>query len=164
MTTSTWVRLYGNPMRPVLRVFVVALVAMPLAILAGGIVRAGGVAGVVLGATLLPPAAYALSRLGRLLWRLTSFGVFVSAEGVRVVGAREVVVPWSRIAGFESRTRADVLSSAWTGGEVLWIVCTDGEAIPTRLSRGAPATVSRRSTYEQAVSTLERMRGEHTGG
>ncbi|MFF3561877.1 hypothetical protein ACFYXS_17700 [Streptomyces sp. NPDC002574] len=163
MTTSSWVRLYGNPTRPVARAFVLVRLVMPLAILAGGIVRSGGAVSVVLGVLLLPPAGYGLLRLGRFMWRLTSSGVFVSGEGVRVLGTREVVVPWSRIAGFESRPRADVMSSAWTGVEVLWIVCTDGSAVPTRLSRGVPAAVSRRRTYERAVDTLDRMRGEHNG-
>lgn len=161
MSTTTWVRVYENPLRPFMRALGLLWLAIPSVVLVGGLTRMGGLGAVLLGVVLVPPAGYAGYRIARVLWRVTSVGIFVSDIGIKVVSPAETVVPWSEVAGVEPRPLART-GGLWSAGKVLWIVRRDGTAVQTRLSQGPPLTLTGGRAYERAVGTLEGMIDGHS--
>ena len=81
MSTTTWVRVYENPLRPFMRALGLLWLAIPFVVLVGGLTRMGGLGAVLLGVVLVPLAGYAGYRVARVLWRVTSVGLFVSDIG-----------------------------------------------------------------------------------
>lgn len=155
--TTTWVRVYANPLRPFMRALGLLWVVGPCGVLVGGLTRLGGLRAVGLGAVLVPAAGYAGYRIARVLWRVTAVGVFVSDLGVKVVNPAETVVPWAQVARVELRPPTRSGGGLWSTGQVLWIVRTDGTAVQTRLSQGPPLTLTGRRAYARAVRTLDGM-------
>ncbi|MDT3395905.1 hypothetical protein RKE29_04475 [Streptomyces sp. B1866] len=162
-TTATWTRVYRNPRQPLVRGLLLTGLALPVAVLVAALVRAGAVVGTALGIAALLALAFLLPRVGRTLWRGTSSGIYVGAAGIRLLGPAELVIPWSEVAGVETR-RLDPLDGMAGPGNVLWIVRRDGTEVRTPLAQTGPFSLPGPGAYDRVVALLESEITAHRDG